>query len=925
MNIALPNSINSRLRLYGVSPNSGSGSQYQPASRFAQSIEEIYRRTNKNLNTWVIAGQFQHQMGAVAQGPMDYYTNSNITSKRYNDDGNGYMGSAQYVQPTLTSQASRSAAIAFYPNRNESNPSQNVYKPASSNGFQNQSSNSGHPQQQYNAMPTQKTVYIRSHDGQDTIEHAPEQFDFGTISEDIEAHYVQANHLQNRGRSQNSRPGGVLLRTIDDNLQQHRDVLKNQKQVFDYEMEERQRIFEDEIIKRIKIIQNYIKSLDSKFTKFREKQLKKKFDDNVPERLSQNPNSRIPSSSNFSQSDIKELIKWELEVLEKKSEDRFSKIEIGQKTNKKKYEEGLQVMRDETTNEFENIKNQFEEFGNNIYERITGDLLQQIQSQMDKQSQELSLSLREETNSVLMQGLTQSDQKLMNFESQIEDIRIGQEQSLEELSKYQDTLERLMEKNHAQLEDDLRTLRNDFEKQKTQNKKEIRKEVEEMRLVKDDEYQEQIEYLRQQISYLQNKQNDTSQLPAQNMVDQDELFRLEKKISQKIQDLDMKFSNLDDKENQINKQEFLNLDQDVRSKMKDLQTKIDNLQNLTLDSKNNYKSEVSNLEELFNDKIDSLQKQLNKLKLQGVQQTSVYDQQVEIKPDTSSHQPETIIKKNNKAKQVGSSYQEPVQTMKYEPIQEIPVNDYSDDIQPLDVNQYDNDLSQPIQKPEQPINKKQLELPKSNVYNADPYMDEEEVEQNPHVAKGQANPVTQNKVNDVWGYNDLQEIQDIEEIKDDYVDDFNDDNDDDDNNFNFVKPKAQINQVQPPVNLKVGSQPPQEKKSAFEYGGMSESSDEDQEDSYDDDVDNDQVFNILDNNQYNNAKNNQQQQVKPKVKTFEECIEDTKWKKNLSTQDNVENIVDNYLEYQVEKIMKEYGKEHPQAQRLIDEAVFSYL
>ena len=33
-------------------------------------------------------------------------------------------------------------------------------------------------------------------------------------------------------------------------------------------------------------------------------------------------------------------------------------------------------MRDETTNEFENIKNQFEEFGNNIYERITGDLLQ---------------------------------------------------------------------------------------------------------------------------------------------------------------------------------------------------------------------------------------------------------------------------------------------------------------------------------------------------------------------------------------------------------------------------------------------------------------------------------------------------------------------------------------------------------------------
>lgn len=47
--------------------------------------------------------------------------------------------------------------------------------------------------------------------------------------------------------------------------------MRNQRTVFDYELEERQRIFEDEIIKRIKIIQSYIKTLDSKFTKFRER------------------------------------------------------------------------------------------------------------------------------------------------------------------------------------------------------------------------------------------------------------------------------------------------------------------------------------------------------------------------------------------------------------------------------------------------------------------------------------------------------------------------------------------------------------------------------------------------------------------------------------------------------------------------------
>lgn len=42
-------------------------------------------------------------------------------------------------------------------------------------------------------------------------------------------------------------------------------------------MEDRQRIFEDEIIKRIKVIQSFIKNLDSKFNKFRSNNsLKKK-------------------------------------------------------------------------------------------------------------------------------------------------------------------------------------------------------------------------------------------------------------------------------------------------------------------------------------------------------------------------------------------------------------------------------------------------------------------------------------------------------------------------------------------------------------------------------------------------------------------------------------------------------------------------
>ena len=48
--------------------------------------------------------------------------------------------------------------------------------------------------------------YVRSNDG-GTIEQVIEEhpIDMGTIGEDIEAHYIQANNLQSRGRSYNPR------------------------------------------------------------------------------------------------------------------------------------------------------------------------------------------------------------------------------------------------------------------------------------------------------------------------------------------------------------------------------------------------------------------------------------------------------------------------------------------------------------------------------------------------------------------------------------------------------------------------------------------------------------------------------------------------------------------------------------------------
>lgn len=72
---------------------------------------------------------------------------------------------------------------------------------------------------------------------------------------------------------------------------------------------------------------------------------------------------------------MKELVKWEMEVFDRKTEERFKHIETSLKSSKIKSEDDVGALRLETLGEFENLKGQFEEFGNSVYDRITQDLL----------------------------------------------------------------------------------------------------------------------------------------------------------------------------------------------------------------------------------------------------------------------------------------------------------------------------------------------------------------------------------------------------------------------------------------------------------------------------------------------------------------------------------------------------------------------
>ena len=111
------------------------------------------------------------------------------------------------------------------------------------------------------------------------------------------------------------------------------------------------RIFEDEIIKRIKIIQSYVKTIDGKVNRMKNKAsvtqesvkkgqqtstsrlgggaqsviFEETEGDRRPERLRDILEDQAPLGANHLQ--IKEAVKWELEIQERKNEERFKEIE----------------------------------------------------------------------------------------------------------------------------------------------------------------------------------------------------------------------------------------------------------------------------------------------------------------------------------------------------------------------------------------------------------------------------------------------------------------------------------------------------------------------------------------------------------------------------------------------------------------------
>ena len=325
--------------------------------------------------------------------------------------------------------------------------------------------------------------------GTTTIEYedAGSALGFGP-GEDLESHFV--NKIGSRVHSYHPRNHQLgssrINKTIDENVLLNKIVVGTRNMLRNEgveTMEDRMRVFEDEIIKRIKIIQSFVKNMDGRVNRMQanQKQMEQQQsvrkhqttsmleesnnDDRRPERLRDVMEDQAPIGAS-QQQQIKEAIKWELEIVERKSEERFKEMEGLIKKIGVKIDQNSSSIVEETQSEFQNIKLQFEEFGNTIYERISSEVQEKIAFELSKSLTVLQDSLNNDFSQLLGEQTKPLEVSLLTLQSQCEELRQSQELALEELNKYQDNIENIIEQNQSQLRVRVESIGDDMEKVK---------------------------------------------------------------------------------------------------------------------------------------------------------------------------------------------------------------------------------------------------------------------------------------------------------------------------------------------------------------------------------------------------------------------------------------------------------------------------
>ncbi|TNV84181.1 hypothetical protein FGO68_gene12992 [Halteria grandinella] len=305
-------------------------------------------------------------------------------------------------------------------------------------------------------------------------------------------------------------------------------------------LEDLVKLYQENISKEVKLQSLQLRQLESEVSKL--KQFK-------------NPQKK-ESSISIQEVDI--FLRGKLQEYEIAQEERIMQIESSVKKLGNKLDSKTTAIVNDTSLEFHNIKSQFELYGETLYHRLSNEFAQSLEGTLKRFELELASSMRQDSTSILMEGVRDYEKKIMTLEGMMEDLKITQDAAVDELSKFQIKIEMKVEREIEDMDRKVMRIAQDLEKGEggrighfDNNKYAMQRQVE-----------DQVERLEQSIlKQLQNKAkpNDQSDLSL------NQFKNLEAKVDQFIQ------TNKYDQ--QLHQQELIKLQNQVQLLEKSLRDK----------------------------------------------------------------------------------------------------------------------------------------------------------------------------------------------------------------------------------------------------------------------------------------------------------------------------------------------------------------
>lgn len=117
------------------------------------------------------------------------------------------------------------------------------------------------------------------------------------------------------------------------------------------------------------------------------------------------------------------------------------KLESAQRKLSSRIDSKTEAIVADTASEFENLRAQFEVYGESLYSRLSVEFNGTLEQTLKRFGADLSSSMRRDSTGILMEGVRDFERKVMVLEGMMEDLKITQDAAVDELSRFEIKLE----------------------------------------------------------------------------------------------------------------------------------------------------------------------------------------------------------------------------------------------------------------------------------------------------------------------------------------------------------------------------------------------------------------------------------------------------------------------------------------------------